>query len=532
MRISEELQALYNSTFGQGETGTVTAKATVHSYIRFSSSIQEQGDSITRQVAATKQWAASKGLEVSEQSFSDLGISGYKQNAKRDGLDQLLEAIETDAIKRGDWVSIEKFDRLSRQGIRHTTKLIERILDSDVNLVAVHDNLELTKDSLDDPVKVIQIAVYADTAHKQSEEKSYRVRAAKASQREAALSGEVTKRRLPWWISRDNDKYVLNENAEHVKAMIEMRLAGNGWRSIAKHFNEQQVLSRTGKKWSDNAIKCMITNRAVYGSYEMTDGNIVDNYYDAICSYSDWKILNSKYQNYAGGKSKTNAISGLVRCSCGSAMSLKMQSRTTKTTTHHYRTWICRASTAGACDNTGSVRDLDVIIKNVCGKLKYKKLGKAAKNNSVEIERTRDRLDEIRALMTDVNSAISVSELAVMAGSLQSELTKLLAQELEETTRDELKQLKTIADDTQWNVKAKQLIRSCTVTRKSKNVWHIKIIQKNSYVVNATIMRESQRKEIKVFYGNKEAQVDFRDEVTKTLFDGEEIGSYVNHETN
>ncbi|WP_447063777.1 recombinase family protein [Vibrio alginolyticus] len=530
MGISAELQALYNSTFGQGETGTVTAKATVHSYIRFSSSIQEQGDSITRQVAATKQWAASKGLEVSEQSFSDLGISGYKQNAKRDGLDQLLEAIETDAIKRGDWVSIEKFDRLSRQGIRHTTKLIERILDSGVNLVAVHDNLELTKDSLDDSVKVIQLAIYADIAHKQSAEKSYRVSAAKASQRKAALSGEVTKRRLCWWLSRDNDKYVLNKNAKHVKAMIEMRLAGNGWRSIAKHFNEQNILSRTGKKWSDNAIKCMITNRAVYGSYEMTDGNIVDNYYDAICSYSDWKILNSKSQNYAGGKSKTNAISGLVRCSCGSSMSLKMQTRKTKTKTHLYRTWICRASTTGACDNTGSVRDLDVIIKGACSKLKYKKLGKAAQNNSVEIEKTKDRLDEIRALMTDVNSSISVSELAVMAGSLQSKITELEAQELEETTRDELKQLKTLTDDTLWNIKAKQLIRSCTVTRKSKNVWHIKIIQKNSYVVNATIMRESQRKEVKVFYGNKEAQVDFRDEVTETLFDGEEIGDYDSYE--
>ena len=51
---------------------------TAFSYVRFSTPEQAKGDSLRRQLSASKHWCKDNGYTLSEQEFLDKGRSGYK----------------------------------------------------------------------------------------------------------------------------------------------------------------------------------------------------------------------------------------------------------------------------------------------------------------------------------------------------------------------------------------------------------------------------------------------------------------------
>ena len=140
------------------------------SYVRFSTKSQATGTSLERQLNASRLFCTQHGLRLSNQSYHDLGISGFK-NVRRPELEQMFEAIQTGVIPAGSFILIEAIDRLSRKGISHTQDILKKILQHDIKVAFVGEDAKtlqgqvLNKDSLNDLSSVIMVALAADLAH-------------------------------------------------------------------------------------------------------------------------------------------------------------------------------------------------------------------------------------------------------------------------------------------------------------------------------------------------------------------------------
>ena len=209
-----------------------------YSYIRFSSKKQEQGDSVRRLAEHAEQYAQANILILSDKNYQDLGDSAFKEG-NRHSLGDMLEAIEKGQIEQGSTIIIESLDRLRRRGIDVTQQIIKSILQNNVFIASLVDGLLLNRESVNDLVSVIRIALAADLAHKESEKKSQRLRETKGQQRQRALNGEVIHKVLPFWLQRKGDKYVFSEKLDTVKRIIELRQKGLGTNKIAKTLNDE-----------------------------------------------------------------------------------------------------------------------------------------------------------------------------------------------------------------------------------------------------------------------------------------------------
>lgn len=162
-------------------------------YARFSSTQQQDGDSINRQVNAAQQWCSTNGVELQQTSFRDLAVSGWK-SIKRPMFEQLIKAMAEGKIPRGSYVLFESTDRLSRRGWWHTQQLIRTITCvHDCKLVILDKGQVYTKENVNDVGQNIILMVSADMAEKESQRKSDLVSAAYKSKRQ---DGDVSR-----WVS-------------------------------------------------------------------------------------------------------------------------------------------------------------------------------------------------------------------------------------------------------------------------------------------------------------------------------------------
>lgn len=149
-----------------------------------------------------------------------------------------------------------------------------------------------------------------------------------------AIEGEKQAPRLPWWITFDHDRqdYVLNDNADIVRQVIQKRLAGISDRKIAVWLNEQRYASPRGTTWKETPVRKLYRHPAVYGAYQtmrtvrdnpddhttarFINDALVENYYPALVSYHEYQALAPK--SVPRGKTNDhNHLRRLVRCSCG-----------------------------------------------------------------------------------------------------------------------------------------------------------------------------------------------------------------------
>ena len=241
-----------------------------YSYIRFSSKKQEQGDSVRRQTELAEQYAHANNLILSDKNFQDLGISAFKEG-NRPSLGDMLEAIEKGQIEQGSTIIIESLDRLSRRGIDVTQQIIKSILQNNVFIASLVDGLLLNRESTNDLVSVIRIALAADLAYKESEKKSQRLRETKGQQRQRALNGEVINKILPFWLQRKEDKYVFSEKLDTVKRIIELRRKGLGTNKIARTLNDEGHKPLRSAGWNHTTVGKTINSVALYGAYQTSE---------------------------------------------------------------------------------------------------------------------------------------------------------------------------------------------------------------------------------------------------------------------
>ncbi|WP_421277440.1 recombinase family protein [Aeromonas veronii] len=477
-----------------------------YSYIRFSTAAQQEGDSVNRQIAASRDWCKQRGIELSEKTYEDLGVSAYRDK-KRVDLAAMLEAVELGTIKENDYIVLESLDRLSRQGIGKTQEIIKSILRHGVKIVSLQDGLELDRSSENDLMSVIQIAMSADLAHKESLKKSERVSAAKRAQREQAKEGKAINKRLPYWLARDGDGYQFNDGVGAVKFMIQLRTDGLGFHKIAIQLNASGHKPRWADHWSDTTIRNILSSPALYGRYQFRDGDGVDDYYPALVSYAEFKAFQSTYTASAGGQEHHNHLFGLVRCgACGAAMSKKVSKRKVAGELKQYKGWICTKMLSGACAQKIPMMDLDTLVIKAVKRLKVsdsKKVSREANKLDQEIDNKKARLDEITQAL--VSGSGSVSALSAAANAIEEQLQKLMAQRKASvrTSKDEIQTLYGLRDDSErFNIALRRVVDRIKVFHKDKSTWHVVIHQRNGHLISVAAFRKSQRSDWEYMFGN------------------------------
>jgi DNA invertase Pin-like site-specific DNA recombinase len=106
-------------------------RGVAYSYVRFSTSKQELGDSLRRQVQMAEDYCAKAGLDLHPVSYRDLGVSAFKRkNIERGALSAFIEAVRIGKVARGSYLVIEQFDRLSRADTNKALSLLLNLVEA------------------------------------------------------------------------------------------------------------------------------------------------------------------------------------------------------------------------------------------------------------------------------------------------------------------------------------------------------------------------------------------------------------------
>lgn len=245
---------------------------TAYSYVRFSSTKQALGDSLRRQVAMAEEYAAEHGLTLDTSlRLRDLGISAFdSSNVRRGALGAFLEALQAGKIPIGSYLLVEQLDRLSRQDVFSSIRLLEAIVEAGVILVTLQDKRVFDKKSIKELGNIMMSVAIMFRAHEESANKSDRLKKmwnAKRDDRPAVLTAEC-----PRWLKAKEDRSgyeVIPEKAESVKRVFELTASGFGNVAIARKANlEKWPTPGNVDSWHPTLVTRILNNRAVLGEFQ------------------------------------------------------------------------------------------------------------------------------------------------------------------------------------------------------------------------------------------------------------------------
>lgn len=319
-----------------------------YSYIRMSTDIQLKGDSLRRQLEASKKYAFDNKLELVESidgvELKDIGVSAFKgANAEKGALSIFLQLLENGKIEKDSILLIESLDRLSRDKITSSLARFMDILEKGIEIVTLIDGQTYTKEKLNKEPSSLFISLgVMIRANEESETKSNRLSAAWQNKRNNAATKVVT-RTLPAWIKYNETTKKLepiNERAKIVKGIFQMCIETCGMLGIAKFLNESKVpLFGKGKIWYRSYISKILNNRAVLGEFQphkfvdgkrQPEGDSIPDYFPRIVDEHTFHLAHAqvdrrnKSDKGRKGKSFVNILSGIAYCgNCGSKMSAR-----------------------------------------------------------------------------------------------------------------------------------------------------------------------------------------------------------------
>lgn len=335
----------------------------IYSYKRISSRTQKEGTGIDRQEALINEYLAHHKLELTRE-FIDLGISGFRgKNARTGALREFLDLIASGAIKANDVLLVENFDRLTRMNGIDATKLVVDILSSKIIIVTLSDNQTYDYRQEDHSNILFKINFVLSRANEESRiKKSRSLGAWKKKHNEAKSSNKVMTKKLPYWISYNEETESLNLNqsrANEVKKIFEL-LEIFGCARAAVEINK----TSTDKKWTLIAIRHLSRAKSVYGCFEIyktktangesADYEELENYYPPVISkeqfYNIQTRLNVRAETHEkkgrSAKGFRNIFKGVIFCEhCNTALHQHFTKRKDK----EYMYLLCAKSLVGAC---------------------------------------------------------------------------------------------------------------------------------------------------------------------------------------
>ncbi len=247
-----------------------------YSYIRFSRDHQSEGDSLRRQLEATRNYCARKGLALDESlNLQDLGISAFKgDNAETGALSRFLEAVKAGKIAPGSALVVESIDRLSRQDPWESVSLLKKLKDYGIEVHLTMADMIISPSEPDDGMKLMYAVAMASRAHDESKTKSKRLLEAFEAKRKKAAGGDVfVAKSLPWWLEYKGGKITSPpERAAIVKRIFELTAQGKSSSYISRLLNSEKVKTwrPTAKQWSASRVRDLIRGDSALGTLSET----------------------------------------------------------------------------------------------------------------------------------------------------------------------------------------------------------------------------------------------------------------------
>lgn len=242
-----------------------------YSYVRFSHGRQKNGDSLRRQMALSREYANKHGLNLQELTYSDLGLSAFRgANIERGALAGFIKAVEDGTIRRGSYLLVENFDRLSRAEVHVALQLLLRLVSAGIVVVTLMDGKVWNEETVADTTNLLVTIIFMGRAHDESLGRSKRIREihqAKRARRDPAIFGQG-----PAWVTRrpDGSGWDLKPGmAESIRRVFELSINGVGSVAIARMANaEGWVAPAKVQRWNTTLPNKLLRNRAVLGEYE------------------------------------------------------------------------------------------------------------------------------------------------------------------------------------------------------------------------------------------------------------------------
>jgi len=343
-----------------------------YSYIRFSSPQQLKGDSLRRQLEASRAYAEAHNM-ILDDSLRDIGVSAFKgKNATEGALKKFIELVEAGRIEKGSVLILESLDRLSRQQVFTALGLFSSILSAGIEIVTLADNQHYTAESINDVGQLMFSLISMSRSHEESAVKSKRLAASWENRRKLATEGKRPMTgQCPKWLRLSDDKTrfeVIEERAEIVRDIFRQSIAGTGQRKIAANLNERGVPTfNGGDMWHSSYIAKIIRNKSVIGEYQPKQkrkpvGDPIADYYPAVVSeelfYKAQSARVSRMTTSSAGRKGvkfTNLFTGLCKClECGSTYRLIKNGRS-----HMFRCNSNYMANGCECDKRWRYRDVE-----------------------------------------------------------------------------------------------------------------------------------------------------------------------------
>ena len=308
----------------------------VFSYSRFSSLAQGKGYSLERQVKRAEQWCRERGL-VLEQSYSDKGKSAFHgDHIKSGAFGRFLADIEAGHIPPGSILLVEQLDRPTRLNLHDAQGVVWRILDNDIRVITLGDGAEYSKEQ--GVGASIMLLVNLEAAHRESLNKSDRLKQSWQKRHQKATDGKIISRNVPGWIviGKGKSGFLLHpERAGLVREIFQLAADGMGCQSIAVELNRRGVPTwGRAKKWLQVSVYAILKNRAAIGELALKldskQAEAIKGYYPAAVDEALFnrvqRLLTAR--TVAGGSKRagrtgnfTSVFSGVAICGdCGAKM--------------------------------------------------------------------------------------------------------------------------------------------------------------------------------------------------------------------
>ncbi|WP_053407414.1 recombinase family protein [Vibrio hepatarius] len=443
-----------------------------YSYTRLSTEKQLKGHGEERQRKAIEQACLEHGWTLSEQTFSDLGVSAWKGLNRQSGaLSEFLTLARNGSIEAGSVLIVENGDRLSREGVQKALRLLLELLDLGVHVYTLSDNKLYTDDGQNAMLDLMQWMMVAQRAYEESAMKSVRILAVKDKAKELMRQGVIVTRKCPAWLHVSADKShfeLIDERVKVVQMVFKLYSEGYSTKPIALKLNEQGIpYWGSSKTWTYITVRNLLKNRAVIGELQplkrlngkdVPDGEVIKDYYPSIISkelYARCLTLRTSKATSSGRLSNNamaNLFRGLLKCQCGSGMALNSSIVKGK----RYSSLRCSQLRSADCKSKnwhyGNVESIVMIaLHNIDWELN------STQDSAQSIRDLEQRIELTKAELVDVQKMAESAEEALLLAPSSARLAKRLAEC--ETREAELERLVESLNQELTTEKAKSLVR-------------------------------------------------------------------------
>ena len=313
-------------------------------YIRWSSTEQTKGSSLARQRQLCRDHCARKGWNIIREE-RDEGVSAWTgRNAIEGSLAKIIDDVDSGALPHGVVLVVEQLDRLSRRPVIDMFDWLRSTVSKGIRIATVVGDGYYETGSFD-LTTIIKVAVEADVAHRQSQDKSAKLTASWEVKRAKQARGElgVLTRRAPAWLTVEGTPprfAIIEDRAEIVRRIFGETVAGYGKHTIARRLN-QEGISTFGRAegWHSSYVQKILNSQTVLGEMQPGRkprgkarelvGDPIRDYYPAIVDADLYArahhSMATRSRRVAGrGRRLVNLFSGLARCAeCGAIMTFR-----------------------------------------------------------------------------------------------------------------------------------------------------------------------------------------------------------------